>query len=81
MLVRLEAAADAPVQARTLTVDLRALRVDTPWGEAHAFEVEPLRREGLLEGLDAIGLTLRRGEAIDRFQAWQRQARPWVYRS
>jgi 3-isopropylmalate/(R)-2-methylmalate dehydratase small subunit len=79
LLARLaEASADAPERA-TLTVDLRAQRVDTPWGETIPFTVEPLRREALLEGLDPIGVTLKRCGAIAAFQARQRETRPWVW--
>jgi 3-isopropylmalate/(R)-2-methylmalate dehydratase small subunit len=74
------ATAQAPERA-TLTVDLRAQRIDTPWGETVAFTVEPLRREALLQGLDPIGVTLQRSAAIDAFQARQRMARPWVWQA
>jgi 3-isopropylmalate/(R)-2-methylmalate dehydratase small subunit len=80
MLARLAAApADDPRQA-ALTVDLAACRITTPWGEAIPFEVEPLRRQMLLEGLDPIGLTLERAGQIDAFQARDRERRPWVHR-
>jgi 3-isopropylmalate/(R)-2-methylmalate dehydratase small subunit len=65
----------------TLTVDLRQQTIATPWGEPIAFEVEPLRREALLEGLDGIGVTLKRAAAIDAFQQRQRGARPWVWQA
>jgi len=74
------ASAEAPEQA-TLTVDLREQRIETPWGEAVSFDVEPLRREALLQGLDPIGVTLQRAAAIDAFQARQRVARPWVWQA
>lgn len=65
----------------TLTVDLTQQRIFTPAGEPLQFTVEPLRREALLEGLDPIGITLKRSAAIDAFQARQRQARPWVWQA
>jgi 3-isopropylmalate/(R)-2-methylmalate dehydratase small subunit len=71
-------APEAPERA-TLTVDLHRQRVSTPWGEPIPFEVEALRRETLLEGLDPIGVTLKRVAAIDAFEARQRAARPWVW--
>ena len=89
--IRLPAAVVAELQARlaaatpdtperaTLTVDLRQQLVFTPWGEPVPFQVEPLRREALLEGLDPIGVTLKRVAAIDAFEARQRVARPWVW--
>jgi len=74
------AAARTP-EAATLAVDLRSQRIGTPWGEAIAFDVEPLRKAALLEGLDAIGVTLKKSAAIDAFQARQRMERPWVWQA
>jgi 3-isopropylmalate/(R)-2-methylmalate dehydratase small subunit len=62
-------------------VDLVEQRLRAPDGTEHAFEVNPLRRKCLLEGLDDLGLTLQRSEAIDRFQQRDRTARPWIYPS
>ena len=73
-----EATAETPERA-TLTVDLQQQQITTPWGQPVQFEVEPLRREALLEGLDPIGVTLKRVAAIDAFQARQRVARPWIW--
>lgn len=75
-----EATPQTPERA-TLTVDLRQQAIATPWGEPVRFEVEPLRREALLEGLDPIGVTLKSAAAIDAFQARQRSARPWVWQA
>jgi 3-isopropylmalate/(R)-2-methylmalate dehydratase small subunit len=72
--------ASTPERA-TLTVDLRRQRIATPAGQEIAFEVEPLRRQALLEGLDAIGVTLTRAPAIAAFQQRQRAARPWVWQA
>lgn len=77
LLARLAQARDA-AQA-TLTVDLAQCRIATPWGETLAFEVEPMRRQMLLEGLDPVGLTLTRADAIDAFQARDRERRPWIH--
>lgn len=79
LLERLAAApADAPGQA-TLSVDLQACQLRTPWGATIAFEVEALRRQMLLEGLDPIGLTLRHAAKIESFQAADRARRPWIH--
>jgi 3-isopropylmalate/(R)-2-methylmalate dehydratase small subunit len=89
--VRLPAAAVATLQERLaqatpdtpgraeLTVDLLQQVIQTPWGETIRFEVEAARREALLEGLDPIGLTLKRAARIEAFQATQRLQRPWVW--
>lgn len=72
-----EAASNEPAPWR---VDLRTCRISTPWHPAIRFDIEPLRREALLEGLDSIGMTLKHAEAIDAYQAQQRQIMPWVWR-
>ena len=43
------------------------------------FEVEPLRKKMLLEGLDEISLTLALEPKIAAFQAADRLRRPWIY--
>jgi 3-isopropylmalate/(R)-2-methylmalate dehydratase small subunit len=85
--VRLDAAsvsrlADAVApdpQSRLLTVDLVRQRVSGPGGLEFAFEIEREEREMLLEGLDAIALTLKHRDAIDAFRDRDRAQRPWIY--
>jgi len=72
-----ELAADGA--APRLSVDLVAREVLTPSGKRIAFEIDDERRDALLEGLDEIGLTLKDASMIDKFQADDRIARPWVY--
>ena len=79
LLAMLAAATVATPERATLTVDLLQQRIDTPNGSTIAFEVNPLRREALIEGLDSIALTLKRTARIDAFQARQRHTRPWVW--
>jgi 3-isopropylmalate/(R)-2-methylmalate dehydratase small subunit len=62
-----------------LTVDLSAQHIVLPGGDTVAFEVDPMRREALLEGLDDITQTLKRIDAIAAWQARDREARPWVW--
>jgi 3-isopropylmalate/(R)-2-methylmalate dehydratase small subunit len=79
LLEALAAAPAASPECATLTVDLWQQRIDTPTGSTIAFEVDPLRREALIEGLDSIALTLKRTARIDAFQARQRHTHPWVW--
>lgn len=81
MQKRLAQATPETPERATLTVDLEQQRIDTPWGEVLTFTVEPLRREALLEGLDPIGVTLKRRASIDRFQMQQRAAMPWIWQA
>jgi 3-isopropylmalate/(R)-2-methylmalate dehydratase small subunit len=63
-----------------ITVDLERQVVVRPNGEEIAFEIDPLRRHLLLNGLDDIGQTMQQAPAIDSFEAQQRAAQPWLYR-
>ena len=78
-LERLAADIEADAGNAMLTVDLGRQQILTAAGEAIAFEVEPLRRRMLLEGLDEIGLTLQHEAQIAAFQHRDRAARPWLY--
>jgi 3-isopropylmalate/(R)-2-methylmalate dehydratase small subunit len=62
-------------------VDLERQVIATPGGSEVAFDVNPVRREALLEGLDEIALTRRREPDIAAFQAEDRRRRPWIYAS
>jgi 3-isopropylmalate/(R)-2-methylmalate dehydratase small subunit len=62
-----------------VTVDLRRQKVVFPHGEEVGFEIEPIRRTAMLEGLDEIGLTLKHTDAIAAFQSADRTTRPWVW--
>jgi 3-isopropylmalate/(R)-2-methylmalate dehydratase small subunit len=85
LLVRLPAAevgaiaAEARSGGREITVDLNLQQVVTATGRVIAFDIEPGRRKSLLEGLDAIGVTLTYAVDIARFQARDRTQRPWLY--
>ena len=61
-----------------MTVDLEAQTITTSDGQVIAFDIEPFRKHCLLNGLDDIGLTLEKANAIDSFEAGAAQSRPWV---
>jgi 3-isopropylmalate/(R)-2-methylmalate dehydratase small subunit len=62
-----------------LTIDLQERTVTTPSGRKIAFQVDGLRRESLLKGLDEVALTLTREAEITAHQAKARQRTPWLY--
>lgn len=62
-----------------VTIDLQQCRVVTADGARYPFEIESEAREMLLEGLDAIDLTLKSRGAIDAYLAQDRARRPWIY--
>jgi len=63
-----------------LTVDLAAQTVQRADGSgpAYAFDVDPFRKNNLLNGLDDIGLTLLKTDAIDAFETKRSDAWPWL---
>ena len=62
-----------------LAIDLPAQTVATPSGQVMRFDVEPFRKECLVNGWDDIGLTLRRQDAIRAYEQKRRAAEPWIF--
>ena len=62
-----------------ISVDLERQMVVRPNGEEIPFQIDPLRRHLMLNGLDDIGQTMQHAPAIDGFEARQRAAQPWLY--
>jgi 3-isopropylmalate/(R)-2-methylmalate dehydratase small subunit len=62
----------------TVTVDLEAQEIRGPDGGVIRFEIDPFRKKCLLEGLDDIGLTLQKQDAIAAFETRNETARPWA---
>ena len=60
-------------------IDLPGQTIRTGSGETLAFEVEPLRRSMLIEGLDEIATTLRHAASIETWQQGDRRRRPWAW--
>ncbi|MCI5095227.1 MAG: 3-isopropylmalate dehydratase small subunit [Rhodobacteraceae bacterium] len=61
-----------------MTVDLEAQEITTSDGQTIGFEVDAFKKHCLLNGLDDIGLTMEKADAIDAFEAQAGAARPWV---
>ena len=62
----------------TVTVDLERQVIEGPDGGSISFEVDAFRKHCLLNGLDDIGLSLEKVDAIATFEDQAAQARPWV---
>ena len=62
----------------TMTVDLETQEITRPDGETISFDIDPFRKHCLLNGLDDIGLTLRKAERIEAFEEKSRLSRPWL---
>ena len=61
-----------------LTIDLPEQLVRLPDGTALPFEVQPFRKQCLLNGWDDIGLTLRHADKIKAFEAERLARMPWL---
>ena len=64
-----------------LSIDLAAQTVTLPDGSVERFEVDPFRKECLLNGWDEIDLTLKHTQAITDFEARQGRDSPWLVSS
>ncbi len=62
----------------TLSIDLEAQTISGPDGGTITFDIDPARKNALLEGLDDIGLTLAKAKSIDGFEAGMSNERPWI---
>ena len=62
----------------TISIDLAKQEIRGPDGGVIKFDIDPFRKRCLIEGLDDIGLTLEKGDAIDAFEGKARTERPWA---
>ncbi len=66
----------AAKEGAEITVDLQALTVTSPSGASFQFEIAPSARHNLLNGLDAIGISLSYTDQIEQYEAqvpaWRR---------
>ena len=62
-----------------LTIDLENQTISGPDGGSVHFEIDPFRKQCLLEGLDDIGLTQKKSDKIDRYEEQQKSTQPWLY--
>ncbi len=75
---RLMALAADPARCM-MTVDLEAQVIETPAdGKRLPFEFNGMLRQMLLQGQDAVGLTLEYLEEIQRFEAGHHERQPWL---
>jgi 3-isopropylmalate/(R)-2-methylmalate dehydratase small subunit len=62
-----------------LTVDLAAQTVTAANQKPMHFDVEPFRKECLLNGWDDIGLTLRHSDDIKAYEERRKRSEPWIF--
>ncbi|HAJ47664.1 MAG TPA: 3-isopropylmalate dehydratase small subunit [Alphaproteobacteria bacterium] len=61
-----------------ISVDLQTQEIRGPDGGCIKFDVDPFRKQCLLNGWDDIGLTLRHEAAVSAFEEQRRLAQPWL---
>jgi 3-isopropylmalate/(R)-2-methylmalate dehydratase small subunit len=75
--------ADLAAAAQTgtsMTVDLVTRELSIGDSPPLSFQIDELRRQSLLEGLDAIDLTLKDAAVIAAWQDTDRKRRPWAWK-
>jgi 3-isopropylmalate/(R)-2-methylmalate dehydratase small subunit len=60
------------------TIDLPNTQIICPTGEKILFAIKPMRKLSLLEGLDDVGMTLKKKDKIDAFFSSDKKIRPWL---
>jgi 3-isopropylmalate/(R)-2-methylmalate dehydratase small subunit len=63
----------------TLTIDLAAQTVTDVAGHVHRFEIHPVRKKCLLEGLDDVDRTRQYLPVIETFETKYKAERSWLY--
>jgi len=61
-----------------VTIDLEAQEIRGPDGGVIAFEIDAFRKHCLLNGLDDIGLTLEKEDAIAAYEDKRQKETPWL---
>ena len=61
-----------------LKIDLNLQKISRPNGATISFEIDPFRKECLLNGLDDIGLTLEKSEMIRSYEQKRSSSLPWL---
>ncbi|MBI1684516.1 3-isopropylmalate dehydratase small subunit [Caulobacter hibisci] len=61
-----------------VSIDLEAQTVISPSGKTFSFQIDPVRKEKMLKGLDAIGETLMHATDIDLFESKRAIGQPWL---
>lgn len=69
-----------PNPGYSLHIDLVSQKVKGDQGIEFSFEIDPYRKECLLEGRDEIGITLTHADVIKEFEQKHRQDYPWMFR-
>jgi 3-isopropylmalate/(R)-2-methylmalate dehydratase small subunit len=61
-----------------LEIDLPNQTIRRPNGADIAFDIDPFRKQCLLDGLDDIGLTMAKSDAISAYASKRQNTHPWL---
>ena len=61
-----------------LSIDLASQTITRPDGSTVKFDIDPFLKDCLLNGLDDVGLTLKKEPQIASFEAKRRLSQPWL---
>lgn len=61
-----------------VSIDLAAQEIRGPDGGVITFDIDPFRKHCLIEGLDGVGLTLKKDAAIASYEARHKLEQPWL---
>ena len=61
-----------------VSIDLAAKEIRGHDGGVIKFEIDPYRKQCLIEGLDDIGLTMKQDASIDQFEKKRAAQQPWL---
>jgi 3-isopropylmalate/(R)-2-methylmalate dehydratase small subunit len=72
---------EAATKGYKVTIDLERQTV-TPakaGAQSFRFDIDPTRKQNLLNGLDEIGLTLKHADEIKAYEEKRKQSEPWIF--
>jgi 3-isopropylmalate/(R)-2-methylmalate dehydratase small subunit len=61
-----------------IAIDLENQEIERPDGGKIAFEIDPFRKQCLLNGWDDISLTLKNEQKISNFESSREHSQPWL---
>ncbi|MGV8997777.1 MAG: 3-isopropylmalate dehydratase small subunit [Parvibaculaceae bacterium] len=65
-------------QNAVVTVDLETQEIRGPDGGVIKFDLDPFRKHCMLEGLDGVGLTMKKGAEIAAYETRHAAEQPWL---
>ncbi|MDO8423021.1 MAG: 3-isopropylmalate dehydratase small subunit [Parvibaculum sp.] len=65
-------------QNAVVTIDLEAQEIRGPDGGVITFDLDPFRKHCMLEGLDGVGLTMKKEAEIASFETRHAAEQPWL---